>query len=84
MRIYQTWDGEDMALSDTWWPTLKQAIAHIRSTYGVTGPIKLDAKGEWQGEAVTEKEGYDIYISRSELKPTREDICNALTFWPNR
>lgn len=81
MKIYQAWDGEDMANSDTWWPTLKEAVAHIRERYGVTGPIKLDAAGDWEGEADS---GFDVHISRSELKPTREEICNALTFWPNR
>jgi len=81
MKLYQAWDGEDMAGSDTWWPTLAAAVAHVRQHYGVKGLIKLDASGDWDGEA---ENGYDVHISRSELEPNREDICNALTFWPNR
>lgn len=80
MKIYQAYDDEDMANSDTWWPTLAQAVAHVRERYGVTGPITLK-DGEWQWDP---EDGYTVYISRNEVTPTRQGICNALTFLPNR
>lgn len=81
MKLFQVWDSEDMAMSDSWWPTLKQAIAHVRDAYGITGPIKLTAAGDWEAET---EAGWMVYIERSELQPTREGICHALKHWPNR
>jgi len=79
--VHQTWESEDMAESDTWHPTLAAAIACVRERYGVEGPIKLDGDGQWEGPCDS---GFQCYIERHKIQPTRQSVCNALQFLPNR
>lgn len=80
MIIYQTYDSEDMAQNDMFHPTLKEAVARIRS-WGVKGSISLNQDGEWTGPIPG---GYEAYLIRHVVKPTRADVCAALIFFPNR
>ena len=78
-----------MANSDTYWPTLKEAIADVRNSYGVKGQIKLNAEGEWQGNAPDDLElgsvsGMEVYIQRLEIETTRKGLCHALKHIPHR
>jgi hypothetical protein len=87
MIIYRSWDGGDMANSDTYWPTLKGVIADVRKTYGIKGPIKLDADGDWEGRAdpeVADGRADDVHIQRLNIELTREGLCHALKYIPNR
>lgn len=87
MIIYRTWDGYDMANSDTYWPTLRQAIADIRDSYGVKGAIKLDKNGAWSGNAGPDAglaSNMDVHIERLEIEMTREGLCYALKMNPHR
>jgi len=88
ITVYQVWDGEDMANSDTWWPTLRQARDYIYHSYGVPrSRVKLAVDPEfpsllqWSGEADS---GYDVHCQASRMLMTAEGICNALTHEPNR
>ena len=85
--IYQCWSGEDMAGSDTWYATAKEARAHAATSWKVApSSIRFDAAGEWDGEAGPESEldGVDVHIARHSISLTAEAVSNALTFWPNR
>jgi len=88
ITIYQVWDGEDMALSDTWFPTLKEARQYIADNYGVPkSHIVLSVDPEfpslvqWSGDADT---GYDVHCQASAMTMTAKGICDALTNEPNR
>lgn len=81
MKVYQTYDSQDMANTDSWFPTLKEAVNHIKTTYDFFKPIKLDEDGEWS----VDLEGIGtIYLVRHEIKATKHGICSALMFLPNR
>lgn len=85
--IYQCWSGEDMAESDTWYATLTQARKHAVDSWEVpASSVRLDHAGNWDGEArdgsvIT---GYDVHIARHAVELTKDGVCDALTFWPNR
>lgn len=82
VSVYQTWHGEDMALSDCWHPTLKEARSFIASNYGVAASsVTLDKDGHWDGNA---DDGFDIHCSRYRVEMTKDGICEALTRLPNR
>lgn len=88
ITVYQVWHGEDMALSDAWFATLKQARQHIADSYGVPkSRVKLAYDPEfpssltWDGEA---DDGYDIHCTAIEIEMTAEGVCDALTHLPNR
>lgn len=87
MIIYRSWDGYDMANSDTYHPTLAEAITDIRKSYGVKGPIKLDEKGQWEGTASDDaglSSGSDVHLERLQIETTREGLCWALKMIPHR
>ena len=87
MIIYRTWDSYDMANSDTYWPTLQEAIADIKDSYGVKGPIKLDENGWWSGKAGPDAghaSNMDVHIQRLDIETTREGLCHALKMIPHR
>lgn len=81
MKVYQIYESQDMANTDSWFPTLKGAIDHIKATYDISNPIKLDEDGEWS----VDMEGIGtIYLVRHDIKATKDGICSALMFLPNR
>lgn len=79
MVIYQTFRSDDPANTDAFHETLKSAVALAREN-GIEGPIRL-TDGSWSGEM---PEGYEFYIERHNVNPTRAGICSALLYIPNR
>lgn len=82
VRVYQCWDGSDMAESDAWFQTLTEARTHMSDAYGVAlSAVVLDDDGGWEGEA---NDGVDVHVRRFVIVLTGEGVCHALTFLPNR
>jgi len=79
MKIYQVYDSEDMAETDSYFATLREAIFAIRN-YGILGPIK-PVNGSWVGSIA---DGYEVHLERHEITPTRAGICAAMKWIPNR
>lgn len=88
ITVYQVWDGSDMAGSDTWWPTLKQAREHIHEAYGFAkSAVKLTTDPDvpsllaWSADM---EDGCDVHCMAARITMTAEGICDALTNEPNR
>jgi len=81
ITIYQTWHSEDMANTDLWWPSLRQARNYLSQNYGVQkAAIKL-VDGDWGMDL---PEGHAVYCSAHVVTMNAEGVCSALTFCPNR
>lgn len=88
ITVYQVYDGEDMAQSDAWFATLKEAREHIEQCYGIpASQVILTNDPEclslltWEGSADS---GYDVHCTACRIELTGKGICHALTNEPNR
>jgi hypothetical protein len=78
-----------MAMSEVWFATKAEAMAHLRSQYGVRGTGIVDAEFP-EDRSWTWKEdpedvgGFEVYLTVHDIEPTREGIAKALQHLPNR
>jgi len=88
VKIWRVWDSYDMALSDTFHPTRKEALAHLKSTYNVTpSMLKKDGEYEWLRADLAADEHSnvsEVYLAEAEILMTRAGVCHALTHMPHR
>ena len=88
MKIWQVYDSFDSAQSDSFHPTKKAMLAHVKGTYGVRGPGKPDKDGwlVWEdpGDPENGHGSCEVFAIEIELKPTRANICDALKRYPMR
>lgn len=87
MRIYQVYISDDMAESDSFYPTKKLAMAAVRDYGGIgDGVMQDDGRGliirlcfRTEGS-----DGYEVYLETHDITRTRNGICWALKNIPNR
>lgn len=79
-KLWQVYESEDMAGSDSWFATRKQAESMVREL-GYEGPIKLDETGNFNAPL---PQGFEVYLVRHDIKMTKEDVAWSLSNLPNR
>lgn len=85
MIIWHVWDGSDMAQSDSFFPTKSAAIAHVRENYdGVIFKPRDGLDYAWIGYEHNNDKGFDINLVREDIRLTRQGLCSALRYIPNR
>lgn len=82
MIIYQVYTTDDTAETDTFVETFRAARLHAREC-GATGPIHLK-DGRWSGSVGPDYGVYEVVIEAHNVIPTRQGICSALKWIPNR
>jgi hypothetical protein len=89
MRIYQVYLSDDMAASDSFYPTKAEAMRAVREHGGVgRGEVQDDGRGVFIRLCfhTSTADGYEVevYLETHDVAPTREGICRALKNIPNR
>jgi hypothetical protein len=85
ITIWRTWCGDDMAQSDSYYPTRRAAEAAIRENYdGVVLRPDPDDEDLWSGDIDGDGNGFDVHLERLRIVVTRAGLCRALKNIPMR
>jgi len=84
VTVWQRWDSSDPAESDSFFATKGEALADMRSLYGVKGAAtRTDGRlMEWDYENAGGSQ--TVYIRPVEVTMTGAGVAHALGWAPNR
>jgi hypothetical protein len=87
MSLWRIYDGYDMALSDSYFPTRRLALDQVRSSYDVGESAfrpSADCPDLWEAGLPDGFHGSFVYLERILVEPTRAGIARALKNIPHR
>ena len=84
LTLWRIWEASDMAQSDSYFATKREALAELRNwgaKPSALRPDEIDPDDTW---TATADDGSTVYLERIYVTPTRAGIASALQHIPHR